>query len=121
MLIYTSVPSKKRKKKAKPNPNATPKRVKKAFVEMAPRESTRYQAPDTKQYPSLIDRYLAEQAPEAPKKQMIYEGEMADREAAAQKEIARKKTMVAPMYNKGGYQYVGDVPADIVKTLGRKI
>lgn len=121
MLVYTNIPRKKPKRKPKKVVDLTPKRVKKAFVELKPRASERYQAPDTKHIPSLIDRYLAEQDPEAPKKQTIYEGEMADREAAAQKEIARKKTMVAPMYNKGGYQYIGDVPPEIVKTLGRKI
>lgn len=50
-----------------------------------------------------------------------YEGEMAEREAQAQKEIARKKTMTAPTYNKGGYQYIGDMPPDVIKTLGRKV
>lgn len=44
------------------------------------------------------------------------------REAEAQKEIKRKKTKVAPMWNKGGYQYVGDdAPPEIVKNLGRKV
>jgi hypothetical protein len=43
------------------------------------------------------------------------------REAAAQAEVERKKTMVAPLYNKGGYQYVGDAPPEVVKTLGRKV
>lgn len=47
-----------------------------------------------------------------------YEGEMEEREREAQKEIERKKMRVAPMYNKGGYQYVTDEtdPSD----LGRK-
>ena len=44
------------------------------------------------------------------------------REAEAQKEIKRKKTKVAPLYNKGGYQYVGDdAPPEIIKNLGRKV
>ena len=44
--------------------------------------------------------------------------EMRERERLAQKEIKRKKMRVAPMYNKGGYQYVTDEtdPSD----LGRK-
>lgn len=50
-----------------------------------------------------------------------YEGEMAEREAAAQVEIERKKTMVAPICNKSGYMYIGDVPPEVVKTLGRKV
>lgn len=50
-----------------------------------------------------------------------YEGEMAEREQVAQKEIARKKKMTAPLANKMGYQYIGDMPADVIKTLGRKV
>jgi hypothetical protein len=42
------------------------------------------------------------------------------REEAAQKEIDRKKTMVAPLYNKGSYQYIGDAPPEVIKNLGRK-
>lgn len=51
-----------------------------------------------------------------------YEGEMAEREAKAQAEIERKKTMVAPLYNKAGYEYIGGItdPA-ILKNLGRKV
>lgn len=56
-----------------------------------------------------------------PKMPIKYEGEMAEREALAQEEIERKKKMVAPLYNKGGYQYVGDAPPEIIKTLGRKV
>lgn len=45
-----------------------------------------------------------------------------EREAAAQKAIARKKRQVAPLYNKGGLQFVGDdAPPEIVKNLGRKV
>lgn len=47
-----------------------------------------------------------------------YEGEMAEREKRAQQEIARKKMSVAPLYNKGGYQYI--TPETDPKTLGRK-
>lgn len=48
-----------------------------------------------------------------------YEGELAEREKKAQREIAYKKTCVAPYCNKGGYVYVteGMDPT----TLGRKI
>ncbi len=41
------------------------------------------------------------------------------REAAAQVEIAKKKKRTAPLYNKGGYQYVGD--HEDLTTLGRKV
>lgn len=43
------------------------------------------------------------------------------REAAAHLETERKKKMVAPMANKMGYQYIGDAPPEIIKTLGRKV
>lgn len=47
-----------------------------------------------------------------------YEGELADREAAAQEQLAIKRMRVAPLYNKGNYQYVD---ADInLKDIGRK-
>lgn len=44
----------------------------------------------------------------------------AAREMEAWKEIERKKKCVAPIANKMGYQYVADLPAEQVKTLGRK-
>jgi hypothetical protein len=48
-----------------------------------------------------------------------YEGEMAEREREAQKEIDYKKTCVAPVCNKGNYIYV--TPGMDPKTLGRKV
>lgn len=50
-----------------------------------------------------------------------YVGEMAEREAKAQEEIERKKKMTAPIANKMGYQYIGGMPDDVIKTLGRKV
>lgn len=47
-----------------------------------------------------------------------YVGEMAEREAQAQKEIERKKKRVAILYNKGGLQYISD-DAD-PETFGKK-
>jgi hypothetical protein len=47
-----------------------------------------------------------------------YEGEMLERELAAQKEIERKKQCVAPAYNKGAYQYVGS--EEQAKWIGKK-
>lgn len=41
------------------------------------------------------------------------------REALAQQEIARKKKRIAPLYNKGGLQYITD-DMDLT-TLGRKV
>ena len=44
---------------------------------------------------------------------------MMDREKKAQEEIERKKLRVAPLYSKGGYQYITD-DTDL-KTIGRKV
>ncbi len=48
----------------------------------------------------------------------VYTGEMAEREARAQEETARKRLRVAPLYNKGGLQYISDDMDPT--TLGRK-
>ena len=42
-----------------------------------------------------------------------------EREAAAQVEIEKKKKRVAPLFNKGGLQYIGD--SEDLTTLGRKV
>lgn len=47
--------------------------------------------------------------------------EYLERERVASVEIERKKKMVAPICNKAGYSYIGDMPADQIKTLGRKV
>jgi len=61
-------------------------------------------------------------APYKPEKSSIqvrYTGEMAERERVAQVEIERKKQQVAPLYNKGGLQYI---PNDMdLTTLGKKV
>jgi hypothetical protein len=51
--------------------------------------------------------------------QPVYEGKMAEREREAQKEIAWKKTCVAPVCNKSNYIYI--TPGMDPTTLGRKI
>lgn len=43
------------------------------------------------------------------------------RERLAKEESDRRKKMVAPAYNKGAYQYIGDAPPEVVQTMGRKI
>lgn len=48
-----------------------------------------------------------------------YEGEMAKRELAAQKEIEMKSKQVAPAYSKGAYQYITDT--NNLNELGRKL
>lgn len=66
----------------------------------------------TPDIPSLDTRKSGCTLPNAP----VYEGDMAEREKLAQVEIAKKKTMVAPIFNKSGYQYIGDInPKDIGK------
>jgi len=52
-----------------------------------------------------------------PVEQQKYEGEMLERELAAQKEIEHKKQCVAPAFNKGAYQYVGS--EEQAKWVGR--
>lgn len=43
------------------------------------------------------------------------------REQLAEQEKIRKSMMVAPLYSKGPYQYLGDCPKEIVEGLGRKL
>jgi len=71
--------------------------------------------PDEKQYPSMNNGI--EPVRSATKKKQ-YAGEMAEREAEAQKEIAAKKKRVAPLFNKGGYQFITD--GTDPKDIGRK-
>jgi len=48
-----------------------------------------------------------------------YTPEMQEREEAAQKAIAEKRSRVAPAFNKGGLQYISN--PDDFKTMGRKV
>jgi hypothetical protein len=89
----------------------------KPFVQLKPREymSNAY---STKDFPELeveVKKVVMSDPVE-------YEGEMAEREAAANKESERRKTMVAPLYNKAGYEYIGGITdPTILRNLGRKI
>lgn len=47
--------------------------------------------------------------------------ELQEREDRARKETDRKRKMLAPLYNKGPVQYLGDAPDDIIKNLGKKV
>lgn len=71
--------------------------------------------PDEKKIPSLNDG--VEPVRSTTKKKQ-YAGEMAEREAEAQKEIEAKKKRVAPHWSKGSYQYITD-EMDL-SDLGRK-
>lgn len=46
--------------------------------------------------------------------------EMRRREKVAQEEAERRKKMIAPMYNKGAYQYIGGVDETILHDIGKK-
>lgn len=47
--------------------------------------------------------------------------ELIERERMARQVAEHRKTMTAPLYSKGPYQYVGDAPPEIIETLGRKV
>jgi hypothetical protein len=70
------------------------------------------QSRSTQQYPSALTMPVkAAKAGPVVDPRNLDEQEQAEwlaREQAAQAEIDVKKTRVAPMFNKGGYQYIGD-------------
>ena len=72
----------------------------------------------TRGIPSACDKDIVRAAVEAP---VELEGDMAQREAAAQQEAERRKRMVAPLANKMGYVYIGEFPPEIIEGLGRKL
>lgn len=79
-----------------------------------PKSPVRFVDDETRKIKSVDTRYNGSTKPLP----VRYVGEMAEREAAAQKEIAQKKKRVAIMVNKSVYQYISD-DAD-PKTFGRK-
>jgi hypothetical protein len=88
----------------------------KEFVEYKPKSNPyiEQRRADFHSIPSLVDS-----KPSEPKVAPKYEGEMLEREIAAQQEIERKKKRTAPAYSKGAYQYITD-ETDI-KEIGRKL
>lgn len=92
------------------------KRTPRPFVTLAPRHY-HDEGYNTRSLPSCTSAYDKARDPLFASKTR-YEGEMADREAAARVEIERKKTMVAPLYNKGPYQMI--TSAEQCLTMGRK-
>lgn len=54
------------------------------------------------------------------KTQTVLSQEMKEREAIARVEAERRKKMIAPMYNKGAYQYIGGVDEAILHDIGKK-
>jgi hypothetical protein len=73
-----------------------------------------YRTSDTKHIPSAEQLATDEQCDFLPE----VEG-WEERERAAAEEIERKKKRTAPLYNKGGYQYISD--GEDPTTLGRKV
>lgn len=89
-----------------------------------------YPRENSKAGPSIVELYSYPQSshqqyPSAPMTPMKLDApkklspDMQERENAAQEEIERKKKRVAPLWNKGGLQYITD-DTDII-TLGRKL
>jgi len=114
MLIYTAIPSKARKKAKKVTKQRKPK---KQFVEMKAKPLTVYRAAGTEHIPSGINRFLETTEPKnhVP---LQYEGEMAEREKAAQEVIKKRAKTLAPAFNKGPLQPVTSV--EQAKWIGRK-
>lgn len=79
-------------------------------------ENARRAAEHRAKYPSLITTFTAT----TPVQKVKYDDpEMVRREQLAQEEVERKKKRTAPLWNKGGYQYI---PDDMdLSTLGRKV
>lgn len=110
MMIFGKVPAYKPKKKRKVVLTNVAKKYKPEFTPLVvkPRQVTAADA-----IPSADIRPIQVRVP------VRYEGEMLERELAAQKEIERKKKFVAPMH-KSNYIYVGGEANADVKGWGRK-
>lgn len=112
-LIYTSTKYKPKRKSRKPVGDVAKKLEKKPFVTKKPTPEREKRAIELA--PSLQTE-TPFQMPVYPK----YEGEMAEREAAAQVELEKKKKRVGILVNKSAYQYLGDAPPEIMYSLGKK-
>lgn len=113
MLIYTRATYKPRRKSKKVVPKAP--KFKKAFEPLKTIPHRPVSSTDSIKSLDISELDVTLSMP------LKYEGEMADREKVAQAEIERKKKMTAPIANKMGYQYIGDMPPDVIATLGRKV
>lgn len=111
----------KRAEEKKANTARKPRKRRK-FVDLKPRESRFVVTEEMARVASLpsASGSVIRKTSKAPKSVLTKE-EYEQREALARAEIKRKSKNVAPMWNKGGYQYVGDAPPEIIKTLGRKV
>jgi hypothetical protein len=110
MMVFGKVPSYKPKKKRKVVATNVAKKYKPEFVPLVVKARAKTAADDL---PSAEIKPIRVRVP------VRYEGEMLERELAAQKEIERKKKFVAPMH-KSNYIYVGGEANADVKGWGRK-
>lgn len=95
----------------------------KEFKTLAPRTYHEVYDPSALATQALKSKPMA--APKLERKELderMFDPEWVAREQIAQQEIEKKKTRLAPMYNKGGYQYIDpNAPEEIVKNLGKKV
>lgn len=114
-IIYCDNKYRPKRKSKKPKQNIA-KKFKKPFTPLSKRLYTQ---------PSVFPEIKSIQTDEfntSVKPIVQYEDiDLAERERTAQIEIQKKKKRVAPLFSKGGYQYIGDAPPEIVKNLGKKI
>jgi len=111
MLVYVRSSFRKLKKSKGPSTKRSPR----PFVEKKPAGPEPFRAPSHSHISSLgVDRIGPVNAPSS----VQYEGEMADREAAAQLQIERQKKCVAPAYNKGAYTLIAS--PEQATWIGRK-
>lgn len=101
------------RRRKKHNASKKAKKATSAFKPLKVAPTMRREGSDPHAYPS---RFM--QSPQrAQLHNQIYEGEMAEREAAAQAEAERRRSCVAPAYNKGAYQPVWTT--EQAKDIGR--
>lgn len=102
--------------------NVRPKYKAPEFTDLKPRPSRFVETESMRHVKELPSLALKPKVKTKVKKLVVRPRGWAAREAAAAIEIERKKKMVAPLFNKGGYQYVGDdAPPEIIQGLGRKL
>ena len=104
---------------SKPKPK---KRIKLEFRELQPRRSQHdvtMAADRSRSIPSHSRGGLGGLGPDN-RVECYEDPELARREVRAREEIEKKKKQVAPLYSKGGYQYIGNADPEIIRDLGKK-
>jgi len=110
MMVFGKIPTYKPKKKSKAVLTNVAKKYKPEFTPLVVKPRNRTSADNL---PSAEIKAIKVRIP------VRYEGEMLERELAAQKEIEHKKKFVAPMH-KSNYIYVGGEAYADIKGWGRK-